>query len=97
MLRERRAGEGDEEEEDDEDGARDRELVAQAEPDALPVAAGRDRRDLVVLLRELRTEEAAFEIALEVVRSGPARSQRVALRNARLALQLRRLRRGCLV
>ena len=85
---ERRTDEGDEEEEDDEDRACERELVsAEAQPDALPVAACCDCRDLIVLLGELRAEEAALEIALEVRANGAGRGQRVALRDARLALR----------
>ena len=41
-----------------------------------------------MLLGELRAEEAAFEIALEMRVQGPGWGQRVALRDARLALLL---------
>ena len=69
--------------------ARERELVPlEPQPDALPVAAGGNGRDLVVLLGQLRAEEATFEIALEVGAKRPGRGQRVALRDARLALLL---------
>jgi hypothetical protein len=43
LLRERRAGERDDEQEDDEDAARDRDLVArEPPPDLLPAAASLD-------------------------------------------------------
>ena len=89
VLGDRCAGERDDEQEDDEDRARERELVPlEPQPDAFPVAASGDSGDLVVLLGVLDTEEAALEIALEVGAKRPGRRQRVALRDAVLALLL---------
>jgi hypothetical protein len=89
MLGNRCAGEGDDNEEDDEDRARECELVPlEPQPDALPIAAGSDCGDLVVLLRVLDTEEATLEISMEVGAKGSGGRQRVALCDAVLALLL---------